>query len=181
MGYFIVFLIVVIVLYFIIVYNKLTKLQNMVHEAFSVMDVCLKKRWDLIPNLVKVVKEYSNYEGDLLERITNIRSVTYDEFTNTDKIRINENINSYLDQVFMLVEDYPILKANENFLNLSKNLVAIEDEIASSRRYYNAVVRMYNNAVQMFPSNLVATLLKFEKEPMFSINEYEKESVKVEL
>ena len=181
MKYIIGFLIIFSGLYFAFIFNKLINLKNMVNEAFSVMDVCLKKRWDLVPNLVKVVKEYSKHEGDLLERITKIRSITYDEYSNTDKIRINENINSYLDKILILVENYPNLKANENFMDLSKNLVIIEDEIASSRRYYNAVVRMYNNKVEMFPSNLVAKIFKLKKEAMFSVKELEKENVKVEL
>ena len=143
MIYAIIIIILICLLYFIIVYNKLIKLNNTVNESFATMDVYLKKRWDLIPNLVNVVKGYAKHEKDTLEEIIKLRNNIYDNMSTEEKINKNKLINQSINKIMALAENYPELKANENFLQLSKDLTSIEDEIAQSRKYYNAVVKNY--------------------------------------
>lgn len=171
----------IIVLYTIIQYNSLVKTNNLVKEAFSTMDVYLKKRWDLIPNLVEVVKGYANYEKDTLNEITTLRINIYDNMSINKKIDINEQITQNISKIMAISENYPELRASENFLKLSKELTEIEDEIANSRKYYNGAVRMLNNKIQMFPSNIVANIFKFKQEKMFEANTEEKNNIKVNL
>lgn len=171
------------ILYFIITYNKLIKLNNETKEGFSTMDVYLKKRWDLIPNIVQVVKGYAKHEKDTLKEIVELRNSvkTYDKLSDEEKIKTNEQISNGLTRLMALSEAYPDLKANENFLSLQKDLTGIEDEIAQSRKYYNAVVRNFNNKVEMIPSNIVAKILGYKPKTMFEANTTERENVKVEL
>lgn len=171
----------IIVLYTIIQYNSLVKTNNLVKEAFSTMDVYLKKRWDLIPNLVEVVKGYANYEKDTLNEITTLRTNIYDNMSINKKIDINEQITQNISKIMAISENYPELRASENFLKLSKELTEIEDEIANSKKYYNGTVRMLNNKIQMFPSNIVANIFKFKQEKMFEANTEEKNNIKVNL
>ena len=171
----------IIVLYTIIQYTSLVKTNNLVKEAFSTMDVYLKKRWDLIPNLVEVVKGYANYEKDTLNEITTLRINIYDNMSINKKIDINEQITQNISKIMAISENYPELRASENFLKLSKELTEIEDEIANSRKYYNGAVRMLNNKIQMFPSNIVANIFKFKQEKMFESNTEEKNNIKVNL
>ena len=144
------------------------------------MDTYLKKRWDLIPNLVETVKGYASHEKDALESIIKARS-NYNEMSQNEKLSTNENISSEISKIMMLSEAYPDLKASSNFLDLSSNLTKVEDEIANSRKYYNAVVRLFNNKVEMFPSNLLAKIFGFKEKRMFEANASERENVKVEL
>lgn len=172
---------IIILIYILITVNSLIRLNNKVKEAFATMDVYLKKRWDLIPNLVEVVKSYSNYEKNTLQNVINLRNNNYDELNYDDKLKTNNKLSENITKLFALVENYPEIKANENFLKLSDNLTKIEDEIANSRKYYNAIIRIYNNKVEMFPSNIIAKLFKFKVKTMYEIKENEKESVKVEV
>jgi LemA protein len=172
---------VLILLYFVFTYNKLVKLNNNVDEAFATMDVYLKKRWDLIPNIVETVKGYANHEKDTLEKIISLRNSVYDDLSQNDKLKTNKEVNQNISRLMALAESYPELKANENFLNLSKELTQIEDEIAQSRKYFNAVVRLFNNKVEMFPSNIVAKLISYKTKEMFVASETERASVKVDL
>ena len=182
MLYIIIIIILVILLICAsITYNSLVKLYNRVKEAFSTMDVYLKKRWDLIPNLVEVVKGYANYEKDTLNEITTLRINIYDNMSINKKIDINEQITQNISKIMAISENYPELRASENFLKLSKELTEIEDEIANSRKYYNGAVRMLNNKIQMFPSNIVANIFKFKQEKMFESNTEEKNNIKVNL
>ena len=174
--------VVIILIYLLIVRNKLVKLNNNVNEAFSVMDVYLKKRWDLIPNLVETVKGYAKQEKEVLTELTEIRkNSSYDDLSNKDKITKNEEITRNISKLMLLVEAYPDLKANKNFLSLGEKLSSIEDEIAQSRKYYNAVVREFNNKVEMFPSNIVAKIFKYDTKQMFLIDDNEKENVEVNI
>ena len=145
------------------------------------MYVYLKKRWYLIPNLVEVVKGYANYEKDTLNEITTLRTNIYDNMSINKKIDINEQITQNISKIMAISENYPELRASENFLKLSKELTEIEDEIANSRKYYNGTVRMLNNKIQMFPSNIVANIFKFKQEKMFEANTEEKNNIKVNL
>ena len=174
-------IIVVILLYFIVTYNKLTKLNNMVNESFATMDVYLKKRWDLIPNLVEIVKGYAKHEESTFEEISKLRSRNYEELSREEKIKTNEQINKNIERIVALAESYPELKANENYIQLSNNLTRVEDEIAQSRKYYNAVVRDYNNKVEMIPSNVVAKALGYTTKSMFTTNDKERQNIKVKL
>lgn len=165
----------------LIIYNSLIKSRNLVKEAFSTMDVYLKKRWDLVPNLVEVVKGYTSYENNTLTKITELRANAYNDLTMDKKININEQLTNAISSIIAVSENYPELKASENFLNLSKSLTKIEDDIANSRKYYNGTVRIYNNKIQMFPSNIVASLFSFKEASMFEAGIEEKNNVKVDL
>lgn len=179
--YFLIIIIAIILIYGFITYNQLVKLNNMVQEAFSTMDVYLKKRWDLIPNLVETVREYAKYEKNILEEIVELRNNSYDQMDKDQKLDTNHRLTKQLNQLLVLAEAYPDLKANDNFRNLSNQLTKIEDDIANSRKYYNGTVRMMNNKVQMFPSNIFAMMTGFKTQKMFEAKENERENVKVEL
>ena len=179
--YILIGIIILIILYFLITFNGFIRLSNKVNEAFSVMDVYLKKRWDLIPNLVETVKGYAKHEKDTLESVVNLRSGDYDILTNEEKISANTKITNGISKIMALAENYPNLKASENFRNLSKELTKLEDEIAQSRKYYNATVRLFNNKVGMFPSNIIAIILGYKEKKMFEAKDSERDMVKVEL
>ena len=163
------------------IFNRLIRANNKVKEAFATMDVYLKKRWDLIPNLIETVKGYAKHENDTLKEVIELRNINYDGLSSNEKIKTNERVNRDLVKVFALSEDYPKLKANKNFMDLSDNLRIVEDEIAQSRKYFNAVVRDYNNLVEMFPSSIIAKLIGYKTKLMFSINSSERENIKVKL
>ena len=138
-------IVILLILYVVISYNQLVKLNNETKEGFATMDVYLKKRWDLIPNIVEVVKGYAKHEKDTLKEVVEIRNSvkSYDKLSDEQKIKTNEQIAGGITKLMALAEAYPDLKANENFLSLQQSLSGIEDEIAQSRKYYNAVVRNY--------------------------------------
>ena len=179
--YILIGIIVLIILYALVQYNNFVKLNNSVKESFSTMDIYLKKRWDLIPNLVEVVKGYAKHEKDTFSEITELRTRSYDNMSIDKKIDINEQLTNSLSRIMAISENYPELKASENFSQLSKELTKIEDEIANSRKYYNGTVRMLNNKVQMFPSNLIASIFGFKEYKMFEIKKKKKDNVKVQL
>lgn len=182
MGLYIVIgLIILIVIYIIITYNKLIESNNIVKEAFSTMDVYLKKRWDLVPNLVEVVKGYAKHEKEVFNQITTLRTNTYQNMSIDKKITVNEQLTQELFKIIAVSENYPDLKANQNFSELSKELTKIEDEIANSRKYYNGSVRIFNTKIQVFPNNILAGLFGFKQANMFEANEEAKNNVKVDL
>ena len=171
-------LVVLAGLYYISTFNGFIRLQNMIEEAFSTMDVYLVKRAELIPNLVNVVKGYAKHETDTLEKVIRARNSAT---TNAAKLDADNQLTEALKSVFALAENYPELKANSNFLLLQQQLNDIENDIASSRKYYNAVVRQYNTKVQSFPSNLIANAKNFVKQPLFEVSDdRQRENVKVE-
>ena len=174
-------LIVLALLYIASTYNSLIRKRNSVEEAFATMDVYLKKRWDLIPNLVAAVKGYAKHEAETLEKVIAARNGRYQDLSDDEKIEVNKELAKGLSSINVVVERYPDLKANENFMNLQNQLNRTDDDIANARKYYNAVVRNYNNKVQMFPSSIIASMFKFTKKQMFAVeNEAEREAVKVE-
>ena len=179
--YIIITIIVLILIYFGITYNSLVKLSNTVKEAFSTMDVYLKKRWDLIPNIVETVKGYAKYEKSTLKEIIELRNSAYDNMTVNEKVDMNNKLSQEINRIMAISESYPDLKANESFKDLSKQLTKIEDDIANSRKYYNGTVRIFNNKVQMFPSNIVARVLGYKEQKMFEVNETERKNVQVNL
>ena len=181
MEYIIIAVIALIIIYFLVQYNGFVKLNNKVKEAFSTMDVYLKKRWDLIPNLVEVVKGYASHESSLLEEITKLRSSIYSNMSTSEKIDANEEITNNLSKIMAIAENYPELKASQNFSELASQLSKIEDEIANSRKYYNAIVRKLNTKIEMFPSNIVAKIFRFKPSKMFEANIEEKKNVNVDI
>lgn len=177
----IVLLIIILGVYVGTTYNSLVRRKNSVEEAFATMDVYLKKRWDLIPNIVSAVKGYAKHEAETLERVISARNVRYSDMSEDEKISANSEIAKGLASINVLAEQYPDLKANQNFLDLNAQLQQTEEDIANARKYYNAVVRDYNNKIEMFPSSIIASMFKFGKKQMFNIeNASEKEAVKVE-
>lgn len=181
MVYILIGIILLLVSYIFITYNSFIKLSNIVQEAFSTMDIYLKKRWDLVPNLVEVVKGYANHEKAVFEQVTTLRTNTYQNMSMNKKINVNEQLAQGISKIMAISESYPDLKANQNFLELSRDLTKIEDEIANSRKYYNGSVRIFNTKIQIFPNNIIAKLFNFKEANMFEANIEEKNNVKVDL
>ena len=174
-------LLVIILLWFIGAYNGFVRLKNSIEEAFATMDVYLKKRYDLIPNLVNTVKGYSTYEASTLEKVIQARNSAMNARRVEERLENENQISGALKSIFALSESYPDLKANANYLDLQSQLKRTEDEIANSRKYYNAVVKQYNTKRETIPSSVVAGMFHFEKKPMFEVTETaEREAVKVE-
>lgn len=178
--YVIVAVVALLIVYSLICYNRFVKLNNKVKEAFSTMDVYLKKRWDLIPNIVETVKGYANHEKDALKEVVELRNSVYDRMSDDEKIKANEQLSNGISKIMALAEAYPDLKANENFKDLSNQLAKVEDDVANSRKYYNGVVRIYNDKVEMFPSNIFAGIFGYKSRAMFEANASERENIKVE-
>ena len=174
-------ILIICIILFIFLFNRGITLKNYVEEAFATMDVYLKKRWDLIPNLLETVKGYVEHEKTTFEKITELRNKNYNNLSDTEKLNINEQIGKGLKNLFALSENYPELKANENFKDLMKQLSLIEDEIANARKYYNGTVRELNNYTEMFPSNIIALIFKIKSAKFFEIEENERQNTKVEL
>lgn len=172
-------LVVVIALWVVAAYNGFVKLRNMVREAFATMDVYMKKRHDLIPNLVETVKGYAKHEAGTLEKVTMARNAAVNATTPEARLESENALTGTLKSLFAVAEAYPDLKANTNFMDLQKQLQSVEGEIANSRKYYNAVVRDYNIQCESFPSVLIASIFKFTKEPMFEIGAEERQNVDV--
>ena len=173
--------IVLVGLFVLLTYNSLVQLRNKVKEAFSTMDVYLKKRYDLIPNLVDIVKGYAKHETDTLQEVTTMRMNAQKGDLDT-AIDSEVKIGDALQSLLVVVEKYPDLKANTNFLDLQERLSKMEEEIAFSRRYYNGSVREYNNKCQMFPLNLIASMFGFKALPMYQVeSEQERKVVDVKL
>ncbi len=174
----VVILAVLCVVYYISAYNGFIRLQNMIEEAFSTMDVYLVKRAELIPNLVNVVKGYAKHETDTLEKVIAARNAAT---TPAAKIEADSKMTEAIRGVFALSESYPELKADKSFTLLQQQLNDIENEIASSRKYYNGVVRQYNTKVQAFPTSIIANAKGFVRQPLFEVSDdRQRENVKVE-
>ncbi len=163
----------------ILSYNGFVKSRNQIEEAFSTMDVYLKKRYEMIPRLVEIVKQYSIHEKETLERIVQARSMTIKASTVEERGQNENMLSGALKSLFAISEGYPELKANENYLELQTQLADLEDEISQSRKYYNGVVKVMNNKVEIFPSNLFAKLFGFNRYPYFMADEYERQNVEI--
>lgn len=173
--------IVLLIIGFIVTnYNVLVVLRNKVRNQFSQIDVQLKKRADLIPNLVETVKGYAKHEKGTLEDVVKARNTYLAANTVEEKDKANKEMTSALNKLFALAESYPDLKANENFLDLQAQLKDVEEKISYARQFYNDSVLSYNNKVEMVPSNIVAGLFHFEKEKFFEASEEDRKNVKVE-
>ena len=161
----------------ILMYNSLVARKNQVDNISASIDTILKKRYNLIPNLVSSAKEYMKHEREVLEKITTLRSKAINPSTSTeDKVQIDNEINQALKSIMVAVENYPDLKANKNFIHLQRTLNEIEEQISAARRAYNQAVTDYNNALEMFPTNLMASFLHYKRKPLFTIDESEKEN-----
>ena len=173
-------IVIVLILWIIASYNGFVKLAANCEEGFSTMDVCLKKRFDLIPNLVETVKGYAAHESKTLEAVVAARTAVANSSTTAEKLE-NENVlTGTLRSLFAVAEAYPDLKANSNFIELMEQLKHVEEDIANSRKYYNAVVKRFNIKCRTFPSAIVAKIFNFSAKPMFEVqNLAERENVKV--
>ena len=170
---------VVVAIFFVSTYNGLVVARNKVRDQFSQIDVQLKKRFDLIPNLVETVKGYAKHESETLEKVIEARNGYANAKTEAEKMAASKELSQGVMQIFALAENYPELKANSNFLELQGQLKEVEDKISYARQFYNDSVLMYNNKTEMFPSNLVASMFGFKKESFFEADEKERENVEV--
>lgn len=171
---------IVILIALFVTYNSLVALRNKANEAYSTMDVFLQKRFDLIPNLVEVVKGYAKHEAETLETVTKMRSNANSDIN--EKVDSEMQISKALVQVFAVVEKYPQLLANNSFLDLQNQLKKVEEDISYSRRYYNGSVRELNNKCQMFPSNIIASMFGFKAMKMYEVaSSKERENINVTL
>lgn len=176
-------IIAVVAVWIIAVYNGLIRLKNRVDEAWSDIDVQLKRRYDLIPNLIETVKGYAAHERETLEKVVQARNVAMAAQSGGDAKKVAEAENALsatLKSIFALSESYPDLKANQNFLELQRELTDTEDKIQAARRFYNGNVRDFNTKIQVFPNNIIAGMLKFVSREFFEAEEGEKENIKVE-
>ncbi|HEV2600735.1 MAG TPA: LemA family protein [Candidatus Babeliales bacterium] len=174
-------IIAIIGLWAISTYNGLARLYVLTEEAWSSIDIQLKRRYDLIPNLVAVVKQYSIHEQSVLENITKFRAQSMNATGPEGKVAAEGQLAGALKTLFAVTENYPQLHANTNFLALQKDLGAIEHEIQLSRRYYNGTIRNYNGAIIVFPASLIAGMTGMHKKPYFELdNSEERQNVKIQ-
>lgn len=175
------FLLVIVLLFAliaIVLYNGLIRKKNEVDNAFGGIDVQLKKRYDLIPNLVATVQQYATHEKDLLQRVTELRAQTLsNQLSTNEKVALDNQMSGALRNLMVSVENYPDLKANENFLNLQRNLNEVESQISAARRAYNAAVTSFNNGIETFPGNLIAGMMGLSRKQVFETPVTERKNV----
>ncbi len=176
-GIIILVFVVLLALWAVGIYNNLVKLRNNRENAFANIDVQLKQRHDLIPQLVATVKGYANHEKEVLMRVTEARSAAMNATSINDKIQAENALTSALAGLKISLEAYPDLKANQNFLQLQNEISDIENKLAAVRRFFNSATKELNNAVQTFPSNLLAGIFGFKKEPMFEVPQAERADI----
>lgn len=179
MIWIILIIIVLLVLYVISTYNNLVGLRNKVKDQWAQIDVQLKRRFDLIPNLVETVKGYTSHEKSTLEAVVKARNEYLSSDTPEDKMKANDDLNKVVTKLFALAEAYPELKADTSFKELQTTLTETEDKISYARQFYNDVAMKYNNKIEMFPSNIVAGMFNFKASAYFNATEEERENVKV--
>ena len=179
MIYVVVVIVVALVVLLCIGYNQLIRLKNRVKDQWSQIDVLLKRRCDLIPNLVETVKGYAAHEKETLEAVVNARNKSVTANSVNDSTVANSELTGALSRLFALSESYPDLKADTNFIDLQKNLRETEEKIAYARQFYNDAVLIYNNKVEMVPTNIVALLFGFKKYCFFEISDEDRQVTKV--
>ena len=179
MGYLVLGIIVLLLIIAVAIYNSLVGKRNKVRNAWSQIDVQLKRRFDLIPNLVETVKGYAAHEKQTLEAVISARSKFLSANTPEDMMKANSELTQVLGRLFAVSEAYPELKANVNFMHLQEELSKTEDKIGYARQFYNDTVMEYNNAVQMFPTSIVASMFGFKEEPFFRVEDTPREVPKV--
>lgn len=177
----IVAIVVVLVILVTLFYNQIVREENMVKNAFSTVDVILKKRYDVVPNLVEVVKGYASHEKELLEKVTECRMEGINAQNNNKAVEADNAFSKTLKSVLAIAENYPDLKASENFLNLQKVLLSLEDELSAARRTYNAAAVEYNTTIESFPTNIFAKVMGKKQKALFTISNDAKISINVKL
>ncbi len=170
-----------LIIYLILTYNRGVGLRNYVQEAFATMDVYLKKRWDLVPNLIEIVKNYAKHEKTLLENLTKLRTKSYNNLSDAEKLDTNIQLGQQLSQIVAVAENYPDLKANQSYMLLMQQMAEIEDDIANARKYYNGTVREFNTFLDIFPTNLIGKLFGWQRVKMFEIEQEQRENIKAEM
>ena len=171
LGYILLAVIVIIGAYLVYAYNALVKNKNLVAEGWSGIDVQLRRRTDLIPNLVETVKGYAAHEDKLFRDIAELRAKSISGGTVTEQSQVSQAMSGMLGRLFAIAEAYPELKADANFRDLQDKLAGVEDELQLSRRYYNGAVRNLNTAVESFPGNVIANFFKFTKAEFFELGD----------
>ncbi|BBG66878.1 LemA protein [Hydrogenimonas sp.] len=170
----------IVLLIGVLIYNTLVSRRNQCDNIFATIDALLRKRYNLIPNLVTLMKESMKYEKGLLEKVTELRAkAMQQDLTPEQKMAIADELTQPLHGIMVAVENYPELKANENIVQLMRSINEIEEQIAAARRAYNQAVTDYNNAREMFPSSLIANRFSFEPRPLFEIPETERENIDI--
>jgi LemA protein len=172
-------LIGLVVVWVIFLFNGLIRLKNRVEEAWSDIDVQLKRRYDLIPNLIETVKGYAKHEREVLESVTEARTRAMGAQDTKDQVEAENMLSDTLKSLFAVSENYPDLKANQNFLELQRELSDTENKIQASRRFYNGNVRDFNTKIQSFPNNMIAGTLNFKEKDFFEAGEEEKKNIEV--
>lgn len=180
MAWILLIVIVVLIIWIIAMYNGLIRMKNRVDEAWSDIDVQLKRRHDLIPNLVNTVKGYAAHEKEVFDKVTTARAAAMGAGTAETKGQAENMLSGALKSLFAVAEAYPDLKANQNFLELQRELTDTEDKIMAARRFYNGNVRDFNTKIQVFPTNIFAGMLNFAKRDFFQAEAGEKENVNVQ-
>ena len=180
LGWIVIGVIVLLIIAMVLVYNRLVALRNRTEAAWSQIDVQLKRRYDLIPNLVETVKGYAAHERETLEAVVMARRQAVDARGVEDQAKAENMLTQALRQLFAVAEAYPDLKANQNFLALQEELTATESRIAYARQFYNESILAYDNARETFPTNLVAGAFNFEEKPYFEAEEVSRENVTVD-
>lgn len=169
----------VIIVAAVLLYNSLISKKNQVENIYGSIDALLKKRRDLIPNLVESVKAYMKHEKEVLEKITELRSKAINATDENERMNYENKISSMLGKILINVENYPELKANENVMNLQITLAEIEEQISAARRAYNQAVTDYNNAIEMIPTNFIAKIMGYKRKSVFEISDEERKNINV--
>lgn len=169
--YIILIILAILVLGLIVLYNGLIRSRNRVDEAWSDIEVQLKRRYDLIPNLVNTVKGYTQQESSVLQKVTEMRTAAMNAGNMQEKLKDENMLSGALKSLFAVAENYPDLKSNQNFMKMQSDLTDTEDKIQAARRFYNGNVRDYNTKLQVFPTNMIAGMLGFTVKPFFDIDE----------
>jgi len=172
---------VVVILTVVFIYNSLIAKKNQVTNVFGTIDALLKKRYDLLPKLISTVKAYMEHEKSLLTEITEMRAKAVSgRLSDDEQVDLDNKLSKMLGGIMVAVENYPDLKANQNFLQLQRAMNEIEEQISAARRAYNAAVTAYNNAVEMFPTNVAASMMRYKLKKVFEISEEQREDVDAE-
>jgi LemA protein len=166
--------------YFLYIYNNVIKKKNLIEQSFSSIDILLQKRSDLIPNLVAIAQQYMEFEKGILVEITKLRSsLISSKLSKNSKLHIENQISKQLQNLFIRVEEYPTLKTNDHFINLQYSLNEIEEQISAARRFYSSAVNDYNNALEMFPTSVIASSLNYRKKSVFVANDEDRQNVDI--
>ena len=175
----VIILLVALVIYAIVLFNRIVKASTLNYEAFSNIDTVLKKRFDLIPNLENVVKGYTQHEKTTLEDIIKIRTELSEKMTVQDRQKAEDRFSAVFKDVFVSIENYPELKASQNFMALQTALIKIEEDIEMARRYYNGTTRNFNALIQKFPNNILASILGYKRRAFFEVDLLTRENVQI--